>query len=96
MKKFLTVLLALFLTAAYTMIPVRNKLSDYDEIGAIDLNELIKLADTAELKDSLHLVEVTNKLIFGEDLSQTLDYSGFKSKFDDDNKEVQIKEIYEL
>lgn len=89
-EKFNNFLLALFLTAAYTMIPVRNKLSDYDEIGAIDLNELIKLADTAELKDSLHLVEVTNKLIFGEDLSQTLDYSGFKSKFDDDNKDTSL------
>ena len=72
------------------MIPVRNKLSDYDEIGAIDLNELIKLADTAELKDSLHLVEVTNKLIFGEDLSQSLGYEAFKAKFADDNKDTSL------
>jgi hypothetical protein len=89
-EKFNNFLLALFLTAAYSMIHVRNKLSNYDEIGAIDLKELVKLADTAELKDSLHLVEVTNKLIFGEDLSQTLDYGAFKAKFNIDNKETSL------
>ena len=89
-EKFNNFLLALFLTAAYTMIHVRNKLSDYDEIGAIDKSELIKLADTAELKDSQHLVEVTNKLIFGEDLSQTLDYGSFKTKFEDTNKDNSL------
>ena len=89
-EKFNKFLLALFLTAAYSMIHVRNKLADYDEIGGIDKNELIKLTDTAELKDSQHLVEVTNKLIFGEDLSQTLEYGAFKAKFEDINKETSL------
>ena len=46
--------------------------------------------DTSELKDSQHLVEVTNKLIFGEDLSQSLDYDSFKAKFADENKDTSI------
>ena len=49
-----------------------------------------KLVDTAELKDSQHLVEVTNQLIFGEDLSQNLDYGSFKAKFANENKETSI------
>ena len=83
-------LLALFLTAGYTMVHVRNQLQDYDEVGGIERSDLIKLADTAELKDSQHLVEVTNKLIFGEDLSQSLEYGAFKAKFGDVNKDTSL------
>ncbi len=89
-EKFNNFLLALFQTAGYSMIHVRNKLSNYDEIGGTDLKELLKLADSAEIKDSLHLIEITNKLIFGEDLSQTLDYGAFKAKFNNDNKDTSL------
>lgn len=88
--KFSQFLLSLFLLSGYSMLHVRNKLSDFEEVGGLDKPILKKLMDTSELKDSQHLVEVTNKLIFGEDLSQTLDYSGFKSKFDDDNKDTSL------
>ena len=83
-------LLALFLTAGYTMVHVRNKLQAFEEVGGIEKSDLIKLADTAELKDSQHLVEVTNKLIFGEDLTQSLEYGAFKAKFGDDNKDTSL------
>ena len=83
-------LLALFLTAGYTMVHVRNKLQSYEEVGGIERSALTKLTDTAELKDSQHLVEVTNKLIFGEDLSQSLEYGAFKTKFGDDNKDTSL------
>ena len=89
-EKFNHFLLALFLTAGYTQIHVRNKIQDFEEIGAIEKNDLKKLVDTAELKDSQHLVEVTNQLIFGEDLSQNLDYGSFKAKFANENKETSI------
>ncbi len=80
----------MFLTAAYTQIHVRNQLNDFDEVGAAELNDLLILKDTAELKDSQHLVEVTNKLMFGEDLSKNLDYEGFKAKFADENKDTSL------
>ena len=89
-EKFNHFLLALFLTAAYTQIHVRNQLNDFDEVGAAELNDLLILKDTAELKDSQHLVEVTNKLMFGEDLSKNLDYEGFKAKFADENKDTSL------
>lgn len=89
-EKFSQFLLALFLTGGYTMLQVRRKLADFEEIGEIQKEDLIKLANTCELKDSQHLVEVTNKLIFGEDLSNTLDYGAFKIKFEDNNKDTSL------
>ena len=83
-------LLALFLIAGYGSIHVRNKLSDFQEIGPIERSDLKKLADSSELKDSQHLVEVTNKLIFGDDLSQSLNYEAFKAKFGGDNKDTSL------
>ena len=83
-------LLALFLIAGYGSIHVRNKLSDFEEIGPIERSDLKKLADSSELKDSQHLVEVTNKLIFGDDLSQSLNYEAFKAKFGGDNKDTSL------
>ena len=89
-EKLNNFLLALFLNAGYCQLHVRNKLQKYDIIGGIEKNVLVELKDTAELKDSQHLVEVTNKLIFGEDLSQSLDYGAFKVKFGDDNKDTSL------
>ena len=89
-EKFSQFLLALFLTGGYVMLHVRRKLADYEEIGGIKKEDLKKLANTCELKDSQHLVEVTNKLIFGEDLSNTLDYGAFKIKFEDNNKDTSL------
>ena len=82
--------LSLFLTACSATVYARNKLSDFEEIGGIEEKELLKILDSSELKDSQHLVEVTNKLIFGDDLSQSLDYPAFKAKFADDNKNTSL------
>ena len=89
-EKFNHFMLSLFILASYGMLHVRNKLSDYDEVGGIDRSIIFKLKDTCELKDSEHLVEVTNKLIFGDDLSQSLNYDEFKAKFADENKDTSI------
>ena len=89
-EKFSHFLLALFILASYGMLHVRNKLNDFEEIGAVGKPIIKKLKDTSELKDSQHLVEVTNKLIFGEDLSQSLNYDAFKAKFADENKDTSI------
>ena len=83
-------LLSLFLIAGYGAIHVRNQLSDFEEIGSIEKSELIKLAETSELKNIQHLVEVTNKLIFGDNLSQSLNYEAFKAKFGGDNKDNSL------
>lgn len=74
-------LLSLFLIASYCSIAARNKLSKYDAIGSITKEKLVELLNTAELKDCQNLVKVTNKLIFGEDLSVSLTYEQFKEKF---------------
>ena len=74
-------LLSLFLIASYCSISARNKLGKYDTFGQISKENLKELLNTAELKDCQNLVTVTNKLIFGEDLSVSLTYEQFKEKF---------------
>lgn len=88
--KFSRFMLATFLMASYGMISGRNKLNDYEEIGAITKDRLKELIDTSELKDSQNLVEVTNKLIFGEDTSQELNYEQFKAKFANENRDTSL------
>lgn len=83
-------LLAHFLTGAYCVTSARNRLKKYDLIGDIEKSVVIKLHDTCEFKDSVHLVEVVNKLIFGEDLSKNLSYEDFKAKFADENKDTSL------
>ena len=80
----------LYIDKGQHKVNVGNKLSDFDEIGPIEKSDLKKLADSSELKDSQHLVEVTNKLIFGDDLSQSLNYEAFKAKFGGDNKDTSL------
>jgi hypothetical protein len=74
-------LLSLFLIASYCSISARNKLGKYDTFGQISKENLKELLNTAELKDCQNLVTVTNKLMFGEDLSVSLTYEQFKEKF---------------
>ena len=74
-------LLSLFLIASYCSIAARNKLGKYDTFGQMTKETVKELVNTAELKDCQNLVTVTNKLIFGEDLSVSLTYEQFKEKF---------------
>lgn len=83
-------LLSTFLMASYGMVNARNKLNNYEEIGAISKDQFKELIDTSELKDSQNLVEVTNKLIFGDDTSQELTYDQFKIKFENDNRDASL------
>ena len=88
--KFSGFLLSLFLLASYGMVNARNKLNKFEEMGTVSKEQLKELIDTSELKDSQNLVQVTNKLIFGEDTSQSLNYQQFKDKFAIDNKETSL------
>ena len=83
-------LLSIFLIPSYGMINARTKLEKFEEIGKIKKEQLKELMDTSELKDSQNLVEVTNKLLFGEDTSQSLNYTQFKAKFENNNKETSL------
>lgn len=89
-EKLNSFLLSLFLIPSYGMLTARTKLEKYEEIGKIKKEQLKELMDTSELKDSQNLLEVTNKLLFGEDTYQSLNYSQFKSKFEDNNKETSL------
>lgn len=86
-KKFSEFLLALFITASYGMASVRNKLKKYNEIGGIDTEKLKDLLSSSELKDCQHLVNVTNELIFGNDLSKSYTYQDFKMNFSIEEKD---------
>lgn len=78
LKKFL---LALYLIPAYCMIFARNKVGGkFNEIGEFDKLTLKTLLDACELKDSIHLVDVTLESLFPID--QGLNYEQFKSLFE--------------
>ena len=83
-------LLALFLTASYCMASARNKLKKFNEIGPLEKDKLKELLEVSELKDCQNLEDVTNKLFFGEDLSLSLNYTNFKAKFADDDKNTSL------
>ena len=83
-------LLALFLTASYCMASARNKLKKFNEIGPLEKDKLKELLEVSELKDCQNLVDITNKLFFGEDLSVSLNYTNFKAKFADDDKNTSL------
>ena len=72
------------------MASARKKLQKFDEIGKIEEEKLKELVRCSELKDCQHLVEVTNKLIFGEDLSKSINYPDFKMKFEDNDIKTSL------
>ena len=79
--KFSNFLLSLYIIPSYGMVNARHKLSKFDEIGGIEKEKLKELAKDCELVACQNMVEVTNKLIFGEDLSLSLSYETFKGLF---------------
>lgn len=83
-------LLALFIIPSYGMANARNKLSKFEEIGAVDKEKLKELLDSSELKDCQNMVEITNKLIFGPNLTTTLSYQNFKDKFEVNDKDHSL------
>ena len=77
-SKLSSFLLSLALIPSYCMASARNKMAKYEEIGPIDKEQLKGLIGTSELKDCQYLVNVANKIMFGEDLSGGLTYDQFK------------------
>ena len=74
-------LLALFLIPSYCMLAVRNKINKTNqEIEEFSKDTMKKLLDASELKDSEHLVGVTNNLLFPTDGKQ-YSYEEFKGLF---------------
>ena len=88
--KFSEFLLSLFIISSYGMASARNKISKFEEVGKIEKETLKKLLDSSELKDSQNLVNVTNGLIFGPDLSNSLSYEQFKQLFEENNKNKSL------
>lgn len=89
-EKLSEFLLALFIIPSYGMASARNKLSKFEEIGAVDKEKLKELLESSELKDCQNMVEVTNKLIFGPNLTTTLTYQNFKDKFEVNDKDHSL------
>ena len=83
-------LLSLFIIAGYGMASARNKLSKFDEIGGIEKDKLKELINTSELKDSQNMVQITKKMLFGQDLSVSLNYQNFKDKFELNDKDNSL------
>lgn len=83
-EKFSEFLLSLTLIPSYCMASARNKLSNVEEIGAIEKDKLRELISTSELKDCQNAVKVINQMLFGDDLSGALTYDQFKAKFSAD------------
>lgn len=80
-EKFSDFLLSLFILGSYGLANARYKTSKYEEVGSIDQNNLREYLQIFELKDSQNLVNITNKKIFGENLTDQLSYENFKAKF---------------
>lgn len=78
-------LLALFLIPAYCMLFVRYKFAKNPEIGEFTKEEMQTVLNTCELKDSMHLVDVTIDTMFKGNESG-IDYEKFKAKLQEDEK----------
>ena len=83
-------LLSLFIISSYGMVSARNKLSKFDEVGNIEKEKLKELIGTSELKDCQNMVEITKKMLFGQDLSIGLSYQNFKDKFEVNDKDNSL------
>ena len=74
-------LLSLFLTASYCLISARNKIGgNYNEIGKLPKEDLVKLVNCAELKDCENLVNTFNNDFF---VKEAYTWEDFKGKFED-------------
>ena len=71
-------LLALFLIPAYCMLFVRYKFAKNPDIGEFTKDEMQTVLNTCELKDSMHLVDVTIQTMFPG--NEGIDYETFKAK----------------
>ena len=89
-QNFSDFLLALFIIPSYGMAHSSRKLKNFSEIPDIDPDVLRELVNTSELKDCQNLVEVVNKMIFGDDLSASLNYESFKNKFINEDKDNSL------
>ena len=74
-------MLSNFLTASYCLISARNKIGKNNEsIEELKREDLIKLVNCAELKDSENLVQVFNEQFFNK---ENFNWTEFKGKFVD-------------
>ena len=79
-------LLALFLIPAYCLLYVRYKFAKNPDIGEFTKEEMQTVLNTCELKDSMHLVDVTIDTMFKGNESG-IDYETFKTKLQLQEKE---------
>ena len=74
-------LIALFLIPSYCMLYSRNKLSGREDLGEFPKETMKQLLDCCELKDSVNLVTVTEKMLFPID-GKSYSYEEFKALFE--------------
>ena len=74
-------LIALFLIPSYCMLYSSNKLSGREDLGEFPKETMKQLLDCCELKDSVNLVTVTEKMLFPID-GKSYSYEEFKALFE--------------
>ena len=73
-------LLSCFLTSSYCLISARKSISDSNSsVPKLSIDEIQKMVETSELKDSENLVKVFNSQFFDKD---EFNWEEFKSKFE--------------
>lgn len=86
-SELLDFLLSLFLISSYCILFARNKIGNkVDEIEPLEKDRMKEILDQCELKDSMNLVGVTEKLIFNNSIELT--YDQFKMKFNKENNSL--------
>ena len=79
-EEFSKFLLSMFLISSYCMIYARKKLPESNgDIENLDTKVMTELLDALELKDSVNLVKVVEKDLFGN--NQSYSYEEFKGMF---------------
>jgi len=79
-------LMGLCLISSYCLIFARHTISKkHQEIETIDKNDLSKMINVAELKDTINLVQIIQVKLFGEDFNKGLNDNEWNNLFKDEN-----------
>ena len=79
-------LMGLCLISSYCLIFARHTVSKkHQEIETIDKNDLTKMINVAELKDTINLVQIIQVKLFGEDFNKGLNDNEWNNLFKDEN-----------
>lgn len=85
-------LITLFFIGAYCSLDARHQVNS-EGFNEMDRDEVKKVLDAMEAKDSRNLVQETTRRIFGENKDRRLGYEEFKALFTDKNENTTIDYI---